>query len=197
MFYSISGKLELTLLNLAVIETGGIAYSIKTTTNTIGKLPTIGTQTKLFTFVYVKEDILELFGFYSLEELNCFKMLISVSGVGPKAAISILSSVSPQDFIIAVATGEVKIFTSVKGIGTKIAQRIVLELKDKITNEQLGETILSNERTSTVGKTNNSEAIKALIALGYSSTEATKAISKLDSTISVEEMIKIGLKSLY
>jgi Holliday junction DNA helicase RuvA len=196
MYYSICGKLEVVEPNLVVVEAGGIGYSIKTTAFTIGKLKQKGSEVKLFTYLYVREDALELFGFNDLSELSCFKMLISVSGVGPKAALSILSDLTPESFAIAIATSDSKMFTKSKGIGAKIAQRIVLELKDKITSEQLSDSILGPDEISNQ-KGNAAEAIKALVVLGYSSSEARKVISSLDSSLSVEEMIKVGLKSLF
>ena len=149
-----------------------------------------------YTYLYVREDALELFGFDDLEELNCFKMLISISGVGPKAALSILSDMTPQKFALCVATGDSKGFTRSKGIGAKTAQRIVLELKDKITNEQVAGGV--TETVPDIGRisSNAGEAISALVVLGYAQSDAAAAVSKLDQSLSVEEMIKLGLKAL-
>ncbi len=200
MIYSITGKLVSAALAdahyLAVVEAGGIGYAVKTTHTTMAKMPEIGSRVTFYTYLYVREDALELFGFADLEELNCFKMLISISGVGPKAALSILSDMTPQKFALCVATGDSKGFTRSKGIGAKTAQRIVLELKDKITNEQVAGGV--TETVPDIGRigSNAGEAISALVVLGYAQSDAAAAVSKLDQSLSVEEMIKLGLKAL-
>ena len=160
------------------------------------KMPPIGSTAIFFTYLYVREDALELFGFADLEELNCFKMLISISGVGPKAALSILSDMTPQKFALYIATGDSKGFTRSKGIGAKTAQRIVLELKDKITNEQVAVGVTDKLPDMEQISSNAGEAISALVVLGYAQSEAAAAIAKLDQSLSVEEMIKLGLKAL-
>ena len=200
MIYSITRKLVSAALAdahyLAVVEAGGIGYAVKTTHTTMAKMPEIGSRVTFYTYLYVREDALELFGFADLEELNCFKMLISISGVGPKAALSILSDMTPQKFALCVATGDSKGFTRSKGIGAKTAQRIVLELKDKITNEQVAGGV--TETVPDIGRigSNAGEAISALVVLGYAQSDAAAAVSKLDQSLSVEEMIKLGLKAL-
>lgn len=200
MIYSITGTLVSAALAdahyLAVVEAGGIGYAVKTTHTTMAKMPEIGSRVTFYTYLYVREDALELFGFDDLEELNCFKMLISISGVGPKAALSILSDMTPQKFALCVATGDSKGFTRSKGIGAKTAQRIVLELKDKITNEQVAGGV--TETVPDIGRisSNAGEAISALVVLGYAQSDAAAAVSKLDQSLSVEEMIKLGLKAL-
>lgn len=200
MIYSITGTLVSAALAdahyLAVVEAGGIGYAVKTTHTTMAKMPEIGSRVTFYTYLYVREDALELFGFADLEELNCFKMLISISGVGPKAALSILSDMTPQKFALCVVTGDSKGFTRSKGIGAKTAQRIVLELKDKITNEQVAGGV--TETVPDIGRisSNAGEAISALVVLGYAQSDAAAAVSKLDQSLSVEEMIKLGLKAL-
>ncbi len=200
MIYSITGTLVSAVLAdahfLAVVEAGGIGYAVKTTHTTMAKMPEIGSRVTFYTYLYVREDALELFGFADLEELNCFKMLISISGVGPKAALSILSDMTPQKFALCVATGDSKGFTRSKGIGAKTAQRIVLELKDKITNEQVAGGV--TETVPDIGRisSNAGEAISALVVLGYAQSDAAAAVSKLDQSLSVEEIIKLGLKAL-
>ena len=150
----------------------------------------------MYTYLNVREDALDLFGFYELNELNAFKMLLSVSGVGPKAAVSILSSLTPERLALCVASGDAKSLKA-PGVGPKIAQRIVLELKDKVDKEQIAGGV-SGESTAGISvKTGNaSEAISALEVLGYSRAEATQVITKLDGATPVEEMIKLGLKAL-
>lgn len=198
MIYSITGELILVEPNHIVISTGGVGYSIKTTFTTMANLPQVGEQATVFTYLYVREDLLELFGFSQNSELVSFKQLIAISGVGPKAALSILSDLTPEKFAMCVATGDYKSITKSQGIGPKTAQRIVLELKDKISKQQLtdsvvsgGGTIAQNEPTG-----NMSEAISALVVLGYSQMEASTIISSLDSSLTVEELIKEGLKQL-
>lgn len=200
MLYSVRGKLIHMEANLAVVECAGVGYALKTTANTMSRQPEIGGETTLYTHLYVREDAVELFGFATLSELNCFQMLISVSGVGPKAALSILSNVTPEQFALCVATGDSKVFTASKGIGLKTAQRIVLELKDKITKEQLeGGVAASNPVLAggiSSGKGNLSEAVSALVVLGYSQQQAARAVTAFDAALPVEELIKLALKAL-
>lgn len=200
MLYSVRGKLIHMEANLAVVECAGVGYALKTTANTMSRQPEMGGETTLYTHLYVREDAVELFGFATLSELNCFQMLISVSGVGPKAALSILSNVTPEQFALCVATGDSKVFTASKGIGLKTAQRIVLELKDKITKEQLeGGVAASNPVLAggvSSGKGNLSEAVSALVVLGYSQQQAARAVTAFDAALPVEELIKLALKAL-
>ncbi len=198
MIYSVRGELIHKDESSAVIECAGVGYLCRTTLTTLSKLGEIGSENRLFTYLNVREDSAELFGFYTSQELNSFKLLISVSGVGPKAALSILSDMSPEKFILAVASGESKAFTKVKGIGAKTAQRIVLELKDKIKTDDISDCSESyqfsapdyNESSSV------SEAVSALMALGYSNAEVMPIISKLDMTLSPEELIKQALRKI-
>lgn len=194
MIYSVSGKLIHTDAELAVVECAGVGYACRTTLSTLQKIA--GKESvMLLTYLSVREDGVELFGFADAEELRSFKLLISVSGVGPKAAISILSAMTPQQFALSVATGDDKSFTQVKGIGKKTAERICLELRDKVA----GETISVRGQksiTAPIGGGNIGEAITALEVLGYSAAEAAGAVSKLDPSLSVEELIKGSLKQL-
>jgi len=200
MFYSVRGPLILIEENLVVVECAGVGYALKTTANTIRKLPETGKEVLLYTHLYVREDNVELFGFADQSELGCFQMLISVSGVGPKAALSILSNITPEQFAICVATGDSKAFTASKGIGLKTAQRIVLELKDKITKEQLESGVTSSNPVLaggiSTGKGNLSEAISALVVLGYPQQQAARAVTAFDASLPVEELIKRALKAL-
>lgn len=196
MLYSVRGKIIHTDMNSAVIECGGVGYLCKTTLNTLSALSG-REEAMLLTYLAVREDAVELFGFATSEELEAFKMLISVSGIGPKAALSILSAMTPGAFALAVATGDTKAFTSVKGIGGKTAQRIALELKDKIAKDTIsvrgGGAALN---VTPIAGNNASEAICALEVLGYSQGEAAAVIGKLDPSLTVEEMIKQSLKLL-
>jgi Holliday junction DNA helicase RuvA len=197
MIYSVKGTLIHKEPSLAVIECGGVGYACRTTFSTLSQLGSVGSEASLLTYLHVREDNIELFGFATAQELNCFKMLLTVSGVGPKAALAILSDISPEKFALTIATGDVKSITKTKGIGPKLAQRIVLELKDKIAKEQ--QLISSGEEldfTPVISGSNSGEAISALVVLGYSQSDATSIISKLDPSLSVEDMIKQALKQL-
>lgn len=199
MIYSVRGTLIIKEAGLAVVECAGVGYGCRTTYNTLASLGNIGDEVILYTYLQVREDGTELFGFYDKRELGCFKMLLGVSGVGPKAALSILSDIDPNNFALAVATGDFKQLTKVKGVGPKMAQRIVLELKDKISKEQMNFT-----QTVSSGPVNKafisggaaSEAVDALLVLGYTQAEAENAVSNLDPSLSPEELIRLALKGL-
>ena len=197
MFYSLSGIYLHSELGFVVIECGGVGFKCATTMNTLKKLPKIGEKATVFTHLNVREDALDLFGFADMGELNCFKMLISVSGVGPKAGLAILSELSPEQFALSVATGDAKALTRAQGVGAKLAQRIVLELKDKVK----GETFSASMDMQSLGNLpseggNTGEAISALVVLGYTRSEASLAVGRCDQTAKVEEIIKQALKQL-
>ncbi len=198
MIYSVKGEVVHTEANLAVIECGGVGYACRTTFTTLSKLKGIGSQAKLYTYLNVSQDDVSLFGFYDQQELKCFRMLLTVSGVGPKAALSVLSDIPPEKFALTVATGDYKAITKAKGIGAKTAQRIVLELKDKIAKEQLSDTSSMDFAavSEAVSGGATGEAIAALVVLGYSQAEAATVISGLDSSLSTEELIKQALKKI-
>ncbi len=195
MIYSVRGKVIATEPELVVVECGGVGYACRTSFNTIQKV-TGQDEVMLFTHLAVRENDVELFGFATKEELNSFKMLITVSGVGPKAAVSILSALTPSQFALAVATGDYKALTKIKGIGTKIAQKIVLELKDKVAKG--GNISVRGESTQTIipQGSNVDEAVTALVVLGYTEGEALSVISQLDPSLPVEELIKKALIGL-
>ncbi len=205
MFYYISGKLALANPSLAVIDAGGIGYKLTISENTYNSLPPRHTQeppsVKLFTYMAVREDDVELFGFHSEAELSSFKMLLGVSGVGPKAAISILSLLTPERFALAVCTEDRKTIAKANGIGPKTAARIILELKDKLMKE----TDLSEAVNDSIGSSaplptlsgKLSEAQDALIVLGYSRAEAQNVLKNIDTqSLGLEEIIKKALKLL-
>ena len=198
MIYSVKGEVDHTEANLAVIECGGVGYACRTTFTTLSKLKGIGSQAKLYTYLNVSQDDVSLFGFYDQQELKCFRMLLTVSGVGPKAALSVLSDIPPEKFALTVATGDYKAITKAKGIGAKTAQRIVLELKDKIAKEQLSgaSSVDFSAVSEAVSGGATGEAIAALVVLGYSQAEAATVISGLDSSLSTEELIKQALKKI-
>ena len=199
MIYSVKGTLTVKELGFAVIECGGVGYGCRTSYNTVSQLGDIGSEAKLYTYLYVREDVVELFGFATLQELSCFKLLISVSGVGPKAATAILSDVTPEKFALLVASGDSKAFTKTKGIGAKTAQRLVLELKDKISSESISGSISSDAAafaSIAVGETSSavSEALEALMVLGYTQGETAPILGKLDPSLSTQELIKETLR---
>lgn len=196
MIYSVNGTVELIEPNLAVIDCGGVGYACRTTANTLSQLK-IGEKAKLLTYLSVREDAVELFGFYDAAELNCFKMLISVSGVGPKAALSILSGMTPQAFALCVASGDSKTLTNAPGIGRKTAERIVLELKDKVSKQDVAAGVKGSTVPIVAAPSNTyAEAVSALMVLGYSNGEATSALSGLDPSAPSDELIRAGLKKL-
>lgn len=205
MFYYISGKLAYANPNTAVIDAGGVGYKLTISENTYNSLPprhTVdGPVAKLFTYMAVREDGVELFGFANETELSSFKMLLSVSGVGPKAAISILSLLTPERFALAVCTEDRKTISKANGIGPKTAARIILELKDKLLKEtDLNEVASSSIESASSVKTNSgklSEAQDALLVLGYSRSEALNVLKSIDTqTLELEEIIKKALKLL-
>lgn len=196
MIYSVNGTVDLIEPNLAVIDCGGVGYACRTTANTLSQLK-IGEKAKLLTYLSVREDAVELFGFYDSAELNCFRMLISVSGVGPKAALSILSGMTPQAFALCVASGDGKMLTNAPGIGRKTAERIVLELKDKVSKQDVAAGVKGSAVPIVAAPSNTyAEAVSALMVLGYSNGEATSALSGLDPSAPSDELIRAGLKKL-
>ena len=199
MIYSLKGRLAVKELGFAVIECAGVGYGCRTSYNTIARLGEIGSEAMLYTYLYVREDVVELFGFATQQELSCFKLLISVSGVGPKAAVSILSDVTPEKFAFIVASGDSKALTRTKGIGAKTAQRIVLELKDKISSESVSGSIAADASALSAvpaGAASDSvtEALEALMVLGYSQGEAAPILGKLDPSLPTQDLIKETLR---
>lgn len=195
MIYSVRGKLTHKEPFLAVVECAGVGYACRTTCSTSAQLGETGKEVYLYTYLHVREDNVELFGFYSMQELNCFKMLISVSGVGPKAALSILSDIDAQRFALTVASGDSKVFTKTKGVGPKLAQRIVLELKDKIAKESITTSDIKSSGNIFVPEGDNcAEAVSALMVLGFSQEEAAAAVSKIDTSLDTGEIVKQALK---
>lgn len=195
MIYSLKGILKVKDINFIVIECNGVGYGCKTSYNTVSQLGAVGSEVTVYTHMSVRDDNIELFGFATLQELNCFRMLITVSGVGGKAGISILSDITPENFAFLVASGDSKAFTRTKGIGAKTAQRIVLELKDKISSESFtGKNIPVSENAVDVSASNFSEAMEALMVLGYSQGEIAPLLRKCDTTLSTQEIIREVLR---
>ncbi len=199
MFYYVSGTVAHIAPYLAVIDCGGVGYACKTTNVTLASL-TVGKAGKLYTYLNVREDAMELYGFATEEELNCFQMLIGVSGVGPKAALSILSSAPPERLAMAIITGDEKALTMAPGIGKKIAQRIILELKDKLAKGQLGNVAgesYGGTGVTVIPENKLSEATAALAVLGYSNSEIGLALKGIDlESLPLEQIIKQALKKM-
>lgn len=196
MFYSLTGKTVFKNEQFVAISCGGVAFKCFTTRNTLASLPDKGTDVTLYTYLSVREDALDLFGFISEEELDCFKLLIGVSGVGPKAALAILSELSPSAFYGAVSTGDSKSITAANGVGPKIAQRIIMELKDKIGSVAFSDEGSSPKASSAASGSGYLEAVSALVALGYSQSEASEALKNADRSLCAEALIKEALKNL-
>lgn len=197
MIYSLNGTLIYTDVNTAVVECGGVGFKCFSTLTTLRKLPQVGSKVFLYTHMNVREDAMDLYGFADTEELRCFKLLISVSSVGPKAALAILSELTPEKLAFCVSAGDSKSITRAQGVGPKTAQRVVLELKDKLKVDVPESSDNSDFGTiSSTAAGNAGEAISALVMLGYSQTEASNAVSKLPQDLSVEEMIKRSLRQL-
>ncbi len=196
MIYSLSGTLVYYDDSSIAVECGGVAYLCRATLSTIAAVGVIGSQVEVFTHMLIRNDALDLFAFADKQELDCFKMLIGVTGVGPKVALSLLSGMPPDRFALSIAAGDYKALTVAPGVGKKLAERMILELRDKV-----GAADFSSPQTSQISQTgrtagNLSEAISALVALGYTQTDATLAVSDLDESVPVEEMVKLALKKL-
>ena len=195
MLYRLRGSLIHTEPSFAVIECAGVGYKCYTTMNTQRSLPAIGKEAVLYTHMNVREDAVDLFGFSSLAELNCFKLLTSVSGVGPKVGLAILSVLSPEQVAVAVAAGDFKTLTMAQGVGNKLAQRVILELKDKLKALGGGEEV-----TAAAGVVyaagNAADAMIALTVLGYTPSDVAPVVAKFDSSLPVEELIRLTLKAM-
>lgn len=199
MFYYLNGTVAEIAAGLAVIDCGGVGYACATTNYTLSQLKK-GERARLYTYLHVREDIFELYGFVSQQELNSFKMLIGVSGVGPKAALAILSATTPQNLALSIVTEDEKALTAAQGIGKKIAQRIILELKDKLAKEQSSFTVQgggSGAAPMPLGGSKSGEAAAALAVLGYGSQEISTALKGIDmDALPLEEIIRQALKKM-
>ena len=199
MFYYVSGLVAHIEPYLAVIDCGGVGYACKTTSYTLSSIKQ-GEKAKLFTHLNVREDAMELYGFATAEELNLFQQLISVTGVGPKAAISILSASTPANLALSIITGDEKALTCAQGIGKKIAQRVILELKDKLAKGQTVSTAgesYGGTGVTIIPENKLSEASAALAVLGYSQGEINVALKGIDlDGLSLEQIIKAALKNM-
>ena len=200
MFYYLNGKIAMLEQNLAVVDCGGVGYACYTTSYTISQLK-IGQTAKLYTHCNIREDAFDLYGFSTREERRCFELLLTVSGVGTKAALAILSIASPDQFTLAVLTQDEKTLTMAQGVGKKMASRILLELKDKLEDKVFeasggkAAAVAAESEENPLGSI--SEAVSALIALGYSKSEASEAVASCGlEDASAEDYIKAALKKL-
>lgn len=199
MFYYIKGELVRTDATSAVVDCGGIGYKMTVSKNTLSHLTRPHEKVCLYTHFYVREDVMELIGFYSEAELDAFKLLITVSGIGPKAAIAILSVLTPEKFALAVTMGDAKAIAKAQGVGSKTAARVVLELKEKVaktfpTTADSADT--SEPITDELVFGNVEEAVAALMVLGYSRQEAQAALKGVDPLLSLEDMITAALRKM-
>ena len=197
MLYSVRGKLIAIESNAAVVECGGVGYMCQTTMNTL-KAVKLNTEVTLYTYLNVREDAVDLFGFATKAELETFKNLISVSGVGPKAGLAVLSELSPEQVAMAIASDDLKTITRAQGIGKKIAQRIVLELKDKLAKAAKEDSSFAQvaQNSVNVSTGNVPKAIEALGVLGYSPSDLSPVLATLDSALPVEQLISLTLKQM-
>ena len=196
MFYYLDGTITIMDTNLAVVDCGGVGYGCRTTNYTLSQLK-LGKPARLFTYCNIREDAFDIYGFASREELNCFEQLLSVSGVGPKAALSILSVVTPDQFMLAVMTQDAKTLTMAQGVGKKMAQRILLELKDKVADSTLELQGVSVSDMPVVRGSKTAEATAALSALGYSQAEIGAALKGVDAEkLSVEVIVRQALRNM-
>ena len=182
-----------------VVETGGIGYHIYTTGQTFRYLPSVGEEVKVYTYLHVREDAMQLYGFLTRDDLEVFRQLITVSGIGPKAGIAILSVMTGNDLRYAIMAGDSKSISKAPGVGAKTAQKVILELKDKLKVEDMLNTSKEPEIVSNTGNTELiNEAVLALAALGYSQTDAMRAVRQcsIAEGMSVEELLKLALKQM-
>ena len=191
MIAAIEGTLEFRGAQWAIVKVGGVSLQIYLPTSTLTQLGAVGERVQLYTHLHWREDNVALYGFLSQQELDLFKMLISVNGVGPKLALAMLSNLNPEQLVLAIASGDINLLTQLPGIGKKTANRLVLELKGKL--EKGGAGVVSSYLTQ-----DNAEIIAVLTNLGYSASEATKAVATLPSsaTLALEDKIKLALQYL-
>ena len=200
MIAYVKGELSEVTEETVVVESGGIGYEISVPFTVLNRLPALGSEVKIYTYMHIREDAMKLFGFLTKDDLKVFKLLITVNGIGPKGALGVLSSITPDDLRFAVLADDVKAISKAPGIGTKTAKKLILELKDKLKLEEAFEVRLAHTEAGQSDTGNlesiRSEAVMALTALGYSSTDALKAVRQVELTedMTVEELLKKSLK---
>lgn len=201
MIAYIKGELTEVFEDTVVVETNGIGYNIRVPGSVLDRLPSVGSSVRIYTYLYVKEDAMNLFGFLNRDDLSVFKLLLNVSGIGPKGALAILSTIGPDDLRFAVLSEDVKTISSAPGIGAKTAKRLIIELKDKLKLAEVFETALANkEKASSENDVllAKNEAVEALVALGYASAQAMKAVQQVENAEEKdsEQILKEALKKL-
>ena len=199
MIYCLTGKIVKKSMSAVVLSCGGVGYYAQCPASVAGALPGVGKEATLYTVMSVTENDVSLYGFATEEQQACFEMLTAVSGVGPKVGLAILSVMEPQRVALAISAGDHKAFKTANGVGPKLAQRIVLELKDKVAKGFVDGISLEDVAGAASGEPatqSASQAIAALVSLGYSQSDAALAISKIDATLPVEEIIKLALRGM-
>ena len=199
MIYCLTGKIVKKSMSAVVLSCGGVGYYAQCPASVAGALPGVGKEATLYTVMSVTENDVSLYGFATEEQQACFEMLTAVSGVGPKVGLAILSVMEPQRVALAISAGDHKAFKAANGVGPKLAQRIVLELKDKVAKGFVDGISLEDVAGAASGEPatqSASQAIAALVSLGYSQSDAALAISKIDATLPVEEIIKLALRGM-
>ena len=200
MITYIRGILEGMEEDKVIVDVGGVGYGIYMAGTAMGRLPALGKEVKIHTYLHVKEDLMQLYGFLTRDELRVFRLLIGVSGIGPKGALAILSVMTTDDLRFAVLGDDAKAIAKAPGVGTKTAQRLILELKDKMSLEDAFEQKFekTGEPAENHAQGTKNEAVQALVALGYSSSEALRALNGIEITeeTDVEEILKMALKNM-
>ena len=199
MIYCLTGKIVKKSMNAVVLSCGGVGYYAQCPASVAGALPGVGREATIYTVMSVTENDVSLYGFATEEQQVCFEMLTAVSGVGPKVGLAILSVMEPERVALAISAGDHKAFKAASGVGPKLAQRIVLELKDKVAKGFVDGVSLEDvagASAQTPAAQSSSQAIAALVSLGYSQSEAALAVSKIDATLPVEEIIKLALRGM-
>ena len=199
MIYCLTGKIVKKSMNAVVLSCGGVGYYAQCPASVAGALPGVGKEATIYTVISVTENDVSLYGFATEQQQACFEMLTAVSGVGPKVGLAILSVMEPDRVALAISAGDHKAFKAASGVGPKLAQRIVLELKDKVAKgfvDGISLEDVAGASAATQASQGSSQAIAALVSLGYSQSEAALAVSKIDATLPVEEIIKLALRSM-
>ena len=198
MYAYFKGKIAAKEPDLVIVETGGIGYNIRISAGTASLLPPVGEEAKLYTYTLVREDAIALYGFLTKDDLDIFKLLIGVNGIGPKGGQSILSVMSPDELRFAILSGDAKMIARAPGIGSKTAQRIILDMRDKVSLEDTLHTEREEVRVDTSVSDSAREAVEALTALGYGVTEAARAVKAVKGAeqMTVEDILKASLKHL-
>ena len=199
MIYCLTGKIVKKSMNAVVLSCGGVGYYAQCPASVAGALPGVGKEATIYTVMSITENDVSLYGFATEQQQACFEMLTAVSGVGPKVGLAILSVMEPDRVALAISAGDHKAFKAASGVGPKLAQRIVLELKDKVAKgfvDGISLEDVAGASADTQASQDSSQAIAALVSLGYSQSEAALAVSKIDAALPVEEIIKLALRSM-